>query len=125
MTNKTPKYIGDLLERYEKGEREFPNCKFEVHENLQYLTLDKSNLQGSIFFSANFTGTSFRNSNLKNCGFKCCKFEQVDFTNADLSGSLLSGAEFIDCKFSNTKFDGADWYGHTITTEEFMTKIVK
>jgi uncharacterized protein YjbI with pentapeptide repeats len=125
MINKIPKYIGDLLARYDEGEREFGNCDFEKHENLQHLTLDDSNLQNSIFFSADFTGTSFRNCDLKNCGFKCCKFENVDFTNADLSGSLLSGAEFINCVFANTKLDEAEWYGHKITTEEFLNVINK
>jgi len=45
MTNETPEYIGDLLKRYELGERKFPNCDFEKHENLQHLFLDNSNLE--------------------------------------------------------------------------------
>ncbi|MBA6316901.1 pentapeptide repeat-containing protein [Cellulophaga baltica] len=123
MTNKTPKYVGDLLERYAEGEREFPNCDFEAHENLQNMTFDNSNLQRSIFFSADFTGSSFKNCNLKKCSFKYCKFEQVDFENADLSDSFLSGAEFINCNFKNAKLDNSDWYGHKLTTEEFLTRI--
>lgn len=54
MIKETPKYIGYLLERYDKGEREFPNCDFRVHESLQFLILDNSNMENSKFFSANF-----------------------------------------------------------------------
>jgi len=125
MKSDTPKYIGDLLDRYAVGEREFPNCDFESHDNLQSMIFDNSNLQGSTFFSADFTGTSFKNCNLKNCSFECCKFEQVNFENANLSESLLSGAEFIKCNFKNAKFDNADYYGHKLTTEDFLIRINK
>lgn len=124
MDNK-PEFIGDLLERYALGERSFPGCDFEGHENLQRIIVDGCNLEGSIFFSADFTGTSFKDCNLRNCSFKCCKFEEVNFENADLRGCLLSGAEFKNCNFSNAKLDNADWYGHSITTEEFLTMINK
>jgi uncharacterized protein YjbI with pentapeptide repeats len=121
----SPKFIGELLDRYSLGERNFPGCDFEGHENLQSMTFDDSNLEGTIFFCADFTGSSFKNCNLKNCSFKCCKFDRVNFENADLSECLLSGAEFINCNFANAKLDNADWYGHLITTEEFLKQIDK
>lgn len=80
MTSETPEYISDLLERHEKGERDFLGWDFESHENLQNLILDGLNLESTLFFSADFTGTSFQDCNLKNCGFKCCKFETVENT---------------------------------------------
>lgn len=120
-----PKFIGDLLDKYALGERDFPGCNFEEHENLQYLTFDDSNLEGCKFFAADFTGSSFKNCNLKSSSFKCCKFDAVNFENADLRESLLSGAVFINCNFNSVNFDNADWYGHSIKTEEFLKIIEK
>ena len=123
MSYQPPENIGDLLERYSAGERHFPECDFEHHENLQNLNLNDVNFERSYIFSADFSGTSFRNANLKDCSFKCCQFINVDFTNADLSGSLLSGAIFVNCIFDNVNLDGADWYGHSLKTEEFLNVI--
>ena len=125
MNKQPPKYIGDLLDSYDEGERNFPNCDFVQHENLQFLILNDCNLRNSKFFSADFTGTSFRNCNLSGCEFNCCKFENVDFTNVNLSGSFLIGTVFINCVFTNASFEGADWYGHKVTIEEFLRLIYK
>jgi len=77
----------EILEKYEKGERNFSNilCKGADFHGV--------NLSGSIFSNSDLSFNDFSGSTLTNCDFSNSKFDWVDFTLANLSGSKFVDAE--------------------------------
>jgi uncharacterized protein YjbI with pentapeptide repeats len=120
-----PKTIGDLLERYNNGERYFPNCDFSFHTNLLFLELEDVILNNSFFDSANFSHSNFKNASLKNCNFKCCLFEDVNLENANLEGSLICAATFIDSNIRGANFNKVEYYGHILSHTDFINAFGK
>ncbi|MFT3794414.1 pentapeptide repeat-containing protein [Flavobacterium sp.] len=120
-----PTTIGDLLDRYHDGERDFADCHFDCHDNLQFMTFDYCVLDGSTFNAADFTHSTFVGASLKSCVFRNCQFEHVDFSDANFSSADLTGATFKDCEFKNASFDQVKYFDHRLNTEDFLKYFAK
>lgn len=113
-----PVSLAELLQRYAKGERSFPEMEMS-DTDLSNVILNGSTFGPfSGFFNSNFEGAELRDVSFHDCNLKC-----ANFCNADLRGALFEGAAVEATKWNGAildgvSFTGVTFYGHTLAAGE-------
>ena len=76
--------------------------------NLEFVSLDHSNLEGSIFRNSKLEGVSFYSSNLQDVVFDLAKFIKsentiIDFRDSEIGGATFTGVNFSTLRLQNIK----------------------
>jgi len=111
---KAPDNAKELLERYAKGERHFPDTELS-DADLSGVTLDGASFEKwSWFNSTNFEGASLRGTSFRECHVKCANFRRADLTGASFQLAGVEAADFKDAILVGASFEGASHYGCTL-----------
>ena len=110
-----PPTTGDeLLERYARGERKFPNAELSG-VNLSGAKLDGADFEPlSWFDDADFTGASLRGTSFRNCNVKCATFMRADLSNASFQEAAIESIDLRHAELIGASFLGATCYGNTL-----------
>lgn len=104
----------ELLLRYARGERNFPNTELS-DADLSGVKLDGANFEKwSWFDSANFEAASLRGTSFRECNVKCANFRRADLTGASFQLAAVEAADFDRAVLKDTSFEGAGYYGYTV-----------
>ncbi len=114
QTYSAPTSRDELLQRYAKGERSFPNTDL-CDADLAGVTLDGANFEPlSWFHSADFTGASLRGTGFGRCNLKCATFKGADLTDAVFDEAAIESIDLNDARLLRASFLGATFYGITL-----------
>ena len=98
--------IGELLERYARGERDFVDINLPHKTDLTGINLSGANLKGAKLNHSNFTG-----ANLEGTDLSYAWINDVFFTGANLEGANISWAYASGAKFRNASLRNAiGWF---------------
>jgi uncharacterized protein YjbI with pentapeptide repeats len=108
---KPPTTPHDLLERYGKGERYFPNTSLSGGE-LNKVTFEYANFKDADFKLAKLNFCNFKNCDFQNADADTCivfntSFEACIVEGMKLRGATLEVARFANCKLSNVDLSSA------------------
>ncbi len=113
-----PASCEELLQRYARGERRFPNTDLS-DADLTDVTLDGADFAPWSWFSCTtFRGASLRGTSFRECNVKCADFSRSDLTGASFELAGVEAAVFDGATMECTTFVGASCYGYTIRGED-------
>lgn len=104
----------ELLERYEKGERDFSGIILE-YANLSGVELRNIDLSGAQFSYVNLSGIKFWDCDLRTqfiyCNFtnafiENCDLERARFYDCDLRSAILNHVELTSTQFIRVNLEG-------------------
>jgi len=110
---------GEVLRRYEMGERVFRDLEVEDPPGeapLRGETLDGIDFTGS-FLVVDFTGASLQGAVFR-ANVKTCAFDRCDLTEADFRGAALDAATFRGATLRGARFEGAHTHGYSFGADE-------
>ena len=109
-----PENREELLRRYARGERSFPDTELS-DADLAGVTLDGASFERlSWFSSTNFDRASLRGTSFRECNVKCASFRHADLTGASFELAAVEATEWDGAKLEGVSFVGATCYGYTI-----------
>ncbi len=108
----------ELIARYARGERHFPNTELN-DADLSGVTLDGASFEKlSWFSSANFDGGSLRGTSFQECNVKCASFRGADLTGASFRLAAVEATDFDGAVLDGASFVGATCYGYTVKEDD-------
>ena len=109
----SPTSFRELLDRYQRGERDFSNAELDTDpdSDLSGVCLDNADFSHA-FLVGNFRGTSLRGARFFQANVKTCDFREADLRDADFRGAGLCSALFDGAKLEGSKFAGAFIHSH-------------
>ncbi len=110
----------ELLERYEKGERDFSEVdlsKVNLEEVcLDGINLEGANLSGTLLFHSTLRGAILRNANLEGADLSLTVLDEADFRGANLKNCRTLECSMIRTNFRNARDEGMIWNGYAYNT---------
>jgi uncharacterized protein YjbI with pentapeptide repeats len=118
-TMEPPRTFRELLDRYERGERDFAGSELDedLNNDLSGVCLDGVDLSRS-FIMASFRGASLQRARFIEANVKTCDFRDADLREADFSNATICAAEFSGAKLDGARFAGASTHSYTLKDGE-------
>ena len=109
--------VAELLQAYERGQREFNNLSFPENETVQGQDLS------GIVFKNSFLFQNFQNTNLADAKFIACNIKGVDFSGANFERGLIKncaveGLSLIDANIEGLNFEENYFHGNELTQDD-------
>lgn len=105
----------ELLERYEKGERDFSGIRlrgaFLNNAELAEINLSGADLNGADFCRTNLTKANLSRINLSGANLINAKLKQVNLSRANLSGANLTDIKILNSNLTQANLNGANISG--------------
>lgn len=107
-----PDSKGELIERYQNGERYFG----ETELDRETIDFREACLEDIVFAPRSFLTADFRDAKLMRADFSRCNLKTCDFRGADLrdarfNEAAIDAAQFTGANLQGTDFSGASCYG--------------
>jgi len=114
-----PTSFRELLERYQRGERDFSNAELDTDpdSDLSGACLDNADFSHA-FLVGNFRRASLRGARFFQANVKTCDFREADLRDADFRGAGLCSALFDGAKLEGSMFAGAYIHSHEFKEDE-------
>src|SRR5262245_50250077 len=119
MHTQPPSTFRELLERYQRGERDFSGAELDEDpdNDLSGVCLDGADLSRS-YLVVSFRGASLRGVNFHEANVKTCDFRDANLRGADFTGAALCAASFKGARMEEAKFAGAFFHSYTLREGE-------
>lgn len=102
---------GEIIQRYQRGERNFSWIELPEPESLRGSLLPGIIFDHAWIDSVDFTGANLRGASFVNAHLKCCTFDGADLRGGDFRGAGIDGATFGEAQMDGACFAGATTYG--------------
>lgn len=113
-----PQSAGELLARYQSGERYFGGSELEEPVcDFRGVDLSEADFSRS-FLVADFCAANLRSANFSHCNIKTCDFRGADLQNAIFREAALEGTNFADADLTGADFEGGNIFGHSLAAGE-------
>ena len=114
-----PTSFRELLERYQRGERDFSDAELDADpdSDLSGVCLENADFSHA-FLVANFRGASLRGARFCQANVKTCDFREADLRDTDFRGAGLCSALFDGAKLEGSNFAGAYIHSHAFKEGE-------